>query len=102
MQHGLRVAEGLLPMRVMAWPYRQPVGVIEENSQAGIRQVLVVDQWRLVGVLAEGETYDADRSAAPGPLDLDTYKILTRYLGSGKARLVELKPGRDAEQLSWL
>ncbi len=102
MQHDLRVAEGLLPMRVITWPYRQPVGVIEENAQAGIRQVLVVDQWRVVGVLREGEDYDPTLSDGQGPLDLDTYKILTRYLGSGKARLVEFKDGSNSEQLSWL
>jgi len=102
MQHGLRVTEALLPMRVMAWPYPGPVGVLEENPHANIRQVLVVDQWRLVQALPEGEYYDPSESSQPAPLDLDTYKILTRFLKSGKARLVQLGRANAGGQLSWL
>jgi len=100
MQHALRVADALLPMRVMAWPYQQAVGVVEENAHADIRQTLVVDQWRIVASLAEGESFDPEACRIQ-PLDLDTYKILTRYLNSGKGRIVTLGD-LAAQQLSWL
>lgn len=91
LQHDLRLAEALLPMRVKAWPYSHPVGVVEENPHAGIAHMLVIDQWRLVACVEQGETFEQGRDDSAGlPLDLDTYKILVRYLESGKAKLVHL------------
>jgi DNA polymerase-3 subunit epsilon len=93
LQHGLRVAEALLPMRVMAWPYPNAVGIVEQNPHAGINRMLVVDRWRILASLEEGEAFDP-AGCAPAPLDLDIYQILTRFLKSGKGQIVSLDDTR--------
>lgn len=91
LQHDLRLAEALLPMRVKAWPYPHPVGVVEENSHANIAHMLVIDQWRLIACVDAEETFKQGGDDSEGlPLDLDTYKILVRYLESGKGKLLHL------------
>lgn len=90
-QHGLRVAQAMAPLKVIEWPYSHPVGVLEENPEAGLRQVLVLDQWRVVGAVTPGDELPLDQRQ-PEPLDLDTYKILQRYLARGKTQVIPLKP----------
>lgn len=104
LQHDMRLAQALLPLRVEDWPYPHPVGVIEENRAAGISQMLVLDQWRVIDCRdRDGESLPD--AFAPGGLNLDVYKILVRHLKSGKARIVPLDAqGRlpDAAQMSWI
>ena len=104
MQHELRLGQALLPLRVEDWPYRHPIGVIEENREAGIAQMLVLDQWRVLDCV-DGQGNSLPDAFTPGGLNLDVYKILVRYLKSGKARIVPLgKDGRlpATAQVSWL
>lgn len=89
MQHGLRVAQALMPLQLVDWPYPGAVGVREENPQAGLAQTLVLDQWRVLAQLADDEVFSWEGLQGQS-LDLDTYKILQRYLRSGKAQLVPL------------
>lgn len=74
--------------------------LFQENERANIRKIMVIDRWRIVASLEEGEFFDPEEQA-PAPLDLDTYKILTRFLKSGKARIVPLGTAQS-EQMSWL
>lgn len=104
LQHDLRLAQALLPRRVARWPYPHPVGVVEQNPVAELSQVLVLDQWRVLGSLDEQGELQHHPAAGEG-LNLDVYKILVRYLRSGKARIVPLQAdGRTptTAQMSWL
>lgn len=80
MQHALRMADALLPLKIATWPFAGAVGVVEENEAVELVQMLVLDQWRVLAVLEEGEVYDPDGGYEAQPLDLDTYKILQRFM----------------------
>jgi DNA polymerase-3 subunit epsilon len=105
LQHDLRLAQALLPLRVQNWHYGHPIGVVEENLHARIAQMLVIDRWRVMAQLDADATFDPGELGRPGPLDLDTYNILVRHLSSGRAKIVHLDQAGIAaagRQLSWL
>ena len=80
MQHNLRVAEVLLPMKLEGWPYDGPIAVEEHNVEQDLHHYLVFDQWRYMGEFDWETDRDAMLNAEPETLDLDTYKILRSYL----------------------
>lgn len=86
-QHALRLAAALAGLRVRAWPFPGRIG-IRETSPGGERCDLhVLDQWCHLGTVGSEEELRDLQEGSPRPLfDLDTYKILTRYLLNGKHR----------------
>lgn len=79
-RHGARLKLALASQRLKSWPHAGPVG-IHETSALGLEQVHVVDRWQYLGTLGADE---APRGfALPARFDVDTYRILTRYLKPG-------------------
>jgi DNA polymerase-3 subunit epsilon len=74
-----RLEEAFRHSRLHAWPFTGPILVTEQHGQLEGSEGLVVDQWCLVKRLRE---YDegVDETAVTNEFDLDTYKILRRYL----------------------
>ena len=70
-----------------AWPFPGRIG-IRETSPGGERcDMHVIDQWCHLGTVSSEEELRDLQEGSPRPLfDLDTYKILTRYLLNGKHR----------------
>jgi DNA polymerase-3 subunit epsilon len=85
--HALRLAAALAKLRVRAWPFPGRIG-IRETAAGGERcELHVLDQWCHLGTVRSEEELRELQEGAPRPLfDLDTYKILTRYLLNGKYR----------------
>jgi len=85
--HALRLAAALAKLRVRAWPFPGRIG-IRETAAGGERcELHVLDQWCHLGTVRSEEELRELQEGAPRPLfDLDTYKILTRYLLNGKHR----------------
>lgn len=85
--HALRLAAALAKLRVRAWPFPGRIG-IRETAAGGERcELHVLDQWCHLGTVRSEEELHELQEGAPRPLfDLDTYKILTRYLLNGKHR----------------
>lgn len=85
--HALRLAAALAKLRVRAWPFPGRIG-IRETAAGGERcELHVLDQWCHLGTVRSEEELRELQDGLPRPLfDLDTYKILTRYLLSGKHR----------------
>jgi DNA polymerase-3 subunit epsilon len=88
-QHALRVKQALTSLRTLPWPYAGRIGVRETTADGESSDLHVLDRWCYLGtVRSEAELHDlADSRAAP-VFDVDTYKILKRFLA---------KPPRDAE-----
>ncbi|MBX3660829.1 MAG: DNA polymerase III subunit epsilon [Burkholderiales bacterium] len=97
--HALRLAAALAKLRVRAWPFPGRIG-IRETAAGGERcELHVLDQWCHLGTVKSEEELRELEEGAPRPLfDLDTYKILTRYLLGGKHRpqIVPLHAGPAA------
>jgi DNA polymerase III subunit epsilon len=85
--HALRLAAALAKLRVRAWPFPGRIG-IRETAAGGERcELHVLDQWCHLGTVRNDEELRELQEGSPRPLfDLDTYKILTRYLLNGKHR----------------
>ena len=84
--HALRLAAALVGLRVRAWPFPGRIGIRETSADGGRSVLHVLDQWCHLGTVAsEEDLRDLVEHGSQRPLfDLDTYKILTRYLRNGK------------------
>ena len=93
--HQARAAAALAGLKTAAWPWRGPVGIVEEDPRLdpgrGAVEIHVVHNWCLLGT-ARSEAEVAELlEGAPNPrFDLDHYKILARHLGRGRSRVMEL------------
>lgn len=86
--HALRLAAALTPLRIRAWPFRGRVGVRERDAGGERSELHVLDRWCYLGTLrADWELFDAAALRAEASFDLDTYKILTRYLAANAHRV---------------
>jgi DNA polymerase-3 subunit epsilon len=93
--HHARAAAALACLKTHAWPWRGPIGIVEEDTQEdpahATVDVHVVNNWCLLGS-AQSETEVAGLldGAPRASFDLDHYKILSRHLHAGRARVVDL------------
>ena len=88
--HAARVQLAFAPHRLRSWPFRGRLAVCERDWR-GEQELHVFDQWRYLGTVRDEESLAAlDRPA--GGFDIDTYRILERFLRkpAPRARLVEL------------
>jgi len=89
--HHARVAAALAGMKNAAWPWRGPVGVVEEDPAREAAELHVVDRWCYLGTArSEDEAPCLLEGARRPKFDLDQYKVLVRHLLSRRARIVEL------------
>jgi DNA polymerase-3 subunit epsilon len=88
-QHALRLKMALSAMRTLPWPFAGRIAIRESTADGETAELHVVDRWCHLGtVRSESELHDlADHTAAP-VFDVDTYKILKRFLA---------KPPRGAQ-----
>lgn len=93
--HHARAAAALAGLKTAAWPWRGPIGIVEEDRVREAVEVHVVDNWCLLGTAQSeaevAELLEARSSTARRPrFDLDQYKILARHLGRKRLKVVEL------------
>jgi DNA polymerase-3 subunit epsilon len=89
--HHARLAGALAALKNAAWPWRGPVGVVEQDAAREATEVHVVSQWCYLGTARSEDEVPALLEAARRPrFDLDQYKILLRHLTTKRARVVEL------------
>jgi DNA polymerase-3 subunit epsilon len=86
-EHAARLAAAIAVLRVRAWPFPGRIGIRETSSDGERCDMHVLDQWCHLGtVSSEEELRDLQEGSLRPLFDLDTYKILTRYLLNGKHR----------------
>ena len=89
--HHARLAAALAGMKTASWPWRGPVGVLEEDREREASELHVVHQWCYLGTARSEDEVPALLEAARRPrFDLDQYKLLVRHLLGRRARIVEL------------
>jgi len=89
--HHARLAAALAPLRNAAWPWRGPVGVVEDDPRREATDVHVLHHWCYLGTAKSEDELPGLLEGARRPrFDPDQYKILRRHLGAGRARIVEL------------
>ena len=81
-QHDLRLTQALSGLKLQAWPYKGRIGVREANGER--TDLHVLDHWCYLGTVRAEHEFDALDTRPV--FDLDTYKILKRFLaGAGNA-----------------
>jgi len=89
--HYARLAAALAQLKALAWPWRGPIGVLEEDGERDASELHVVHQWCWLGTArAQADVPDLLEGAARARFDLDLYRILARHVGSGRARVIPL------------
>jgi excinuclease Cho len=90
-EHAERLRAALYSLRVMAWPFAGPIGIVEESD--GWRQTQLIDRWCYLGTGEQvssgpGRKAAAPRKSAPEPrFEMDTYQILLKPLLLGELTL---------------
>lgn len=85
--HALRLAAAFAKLRVRAWPFPGRIAVRETAVDGERSELHVLDQWCHLGtVRSMAELHELQDSAARPLFELDTYKILNRFLLGGKKR----------------
>jgi len=94
-EHAARLVGALEAMRVVCWPFKGTVGLIERASDGPEWQVHVIRNWSYLGSLDGAATPDLQAAARQlsrqeAGFDADGYKILCRPLLAGDAELLAL------------
>ena len=87
--HG-RLAAALATLKTPPWPYRGPIGIIETDAARDATEVHAVDRWCYLGA-ARCEPDMADLLGERPRFDYDEYRILSRHLSKGAAKVVPLE-----------
>lgn len=86
--HAARLDAAFAALRVNSWPYPGAVTLTEQGID-GRQDVHVINNWSCLGTVAsENEAWDLLQQSPQRPaFDLDTYKILQRYVMRGLATI---------------
>jgi DNA polymerase-3 subunit epsilon len=89
--HHARLAAALAAFKSLAWPWRGPVGVLEEDAGCEATELHVIHQWCYLGTArSEDEVPGLLEGTRRLRFDLDQYQILAKHLGARRSRVVEL------------
>jgi DNA polymerase-3 subunit epsilon len=90
--HATRVLQALQPLRLPPWPFPGRVALREYDSLASRSEIHVFDRWRHLGsVDSAADLAEVLAGAGDVPFDIDTCKLLRRYLGN-PPRSLEIRP----------
>jgi DNA polymerase-3 subunit epsilon len=89
--HLARAAAALATLKSHPWPWRGPVGVVEEDHVREAVEIHVIDNWCLIGsARSEDEVTELLERGRRARFVLDQYKILSRHLTAKRNRVVDL------------
>lgn len=92
--HSVRLMTALAKFKVNPWPYAGPVALVERDEFGMREDFHLVDQWRYLGT-AHNEQQLAEilENRGESGFDADIYRIFSKYLKTGKIRVLPLKQG---------
>jgi DNA polymerase-3 subunit epsilon len=83
--HSARLMSALAKLKLKAWAYPGPIGLVERDDFLDAEEIHVVDGWRYLGTAkSEAEIHELLEQAAQTRFDMDTYKLLKTQLAKGK------------------
>jgi DNA polymerase-3 subunit epsilon len=89
--HAARARMAMMRHKLRSWPFRGRIAVTERDWR-GLREMHVFDRWRYLGTVSGDASIDELPTAESMEFDLDSYRILSRYLDRPHPRtgMVEL------------
>lgn len=89
--HHARLAAALARLEAPHWPYRGPVGIVDQDREAESSEVHLVDRWCYLGSAgSEAELGEMMQGCREPRFDYDHYRILSRHLRKRGVRVVPL------------
>ena len=83
--HSARMMSALAKLKLKAWPYSGPVGLVERDDFLDLEEIHLVDNWRYLGTAKnENEVDELLAHAGQVQFDRDTYRLLQTHLAKGK------------------
>ena len=96
-RYNLRVQIAFHGLRLKTWPWKGPVGIVEQDPRSGRTDILVVYNWMHVATLHdEQDLADLSLHGQAVTFDLDSYKLLIGALmdrsksRAGRHQIIEL------------
>lgn len=90
--HSARMMAALAKLKLKAWPYAGPIGLVERDDFLEVEEVHLVNGWRYLGTArSEGEMHQLLEGADQTAFDMDTYKLIKAWLGKGKVEVRRLE-----------
>jgi DNA polymerase-3 subunit epsilon len=80
--HALRLQLALSSLRLKDWPFPGRIALRERGGNGGI-DMHVCDAWCYLGTAQSAAELEDLRAAALPPFDVDTYRILARFVAQG-------------------
>ncbi len=90
--HATRARLALARHKLRDWPFRGPVG-IRERDWRGVEEIHVFDRWRYLGTADASTALDELLAGPLPPFELDSYRILCRFLDRPAARATLMEFG---------
>lgn len=82
--HGLRLGQALSKLGMRPWPFAGRIGVRESGDANA--PMIVLDRWCYLGTArSEADLQELLANGSQPVFDLDTYRILSRFLASARA-----------------
>jgi len=89
--HSARLMAALAKLKLDAWAYPGPIGLVERDDFLDMEEVHVVNGWRYLGTArSEAEVHDLLEQSGQARFDMDTYKLLKAHLNKGKIKVRRL------------
>lgn len=85
-QHHIRLLQALGKLKIATWPYPGRIGIRERDAD-GATDIHLLDNWCYLGTVRERDLFESTQ--LEGTFELDTYRILVRYL-LGKNRKLDI------------
>ncbi|MEZ5473564.1 MAG: exonuclease domain-containing protein [Steroidobacteraceae bacterium] len=106
-RHMTRVKLGLIREQLKRWPFEGPVMVCESRA-GGVAQIHVIDVWQHLATIESAHDDGIDHSTVAelierstafdsSSFDIDSYRILTRAIGSERHRVKPLTRARRSD-----
>lgn len=84
LHYSIRFAEAFGKHAIKQWPFPGPIVISEKDELEKTAEYFVVDKWCLLSQYNENELMNEQTKTLPYLFDLDTYKLLVRFLENRK------------------
>lgn len=89
--HSARLMAALAKLKLEAWAYPGPIGLVERDDFLDVEEIHVVDGWCYLGTArSEAEIHQLLEQTGEPRFDMDTYKLLRTQLAKGKIKVRRL------------
>jgi len=88
--HGARLMAALARLKLKAWPYAGPIGIVERDEVSEREEIHVIRGWCHLGTARDEAELEEILAGRHQPVfDKDTYKLLTKHLAT-RPRILKL------------